>query len=55
VNQYSLFTLNPGKMFFAPSSKIFLQQYLPKADSRTAAKHVSIRDWNRYASYRLGH
>jgi hypothetical protein len=32
VNQYSLFTLNPGKMFFAPSSKIFLQQYRHKAD-----------------------
>jgi hypothetical protein len=29
VNQYSLFTLYPGKMFFAPGSKIFLQQYLP--------------------------
>jgi hypothetical protein len=27
VNQYSLFTLNPGKMFFAPGLKIFLQQY----------------------------
>jgi hypothetical protein len=37
VNQYFLFISNPEKMFFAPGSKIFLQQYRPKADSCTAA------------------
>jgi hypothetical protein len=40
VNQYSLFTLNPGKMFFAPSSKIFLQQYRHKADMAIALSDV---------------
>ena len=29
VNQHFLFIPNPGKMFFAPGSKIFLQQYRP--------------------------
>src|SRR5262249_30053633 len=38
VNQYSLFTANPGKVFFAPGLKIFLQQYRPKAD-RLGSRH----------------
>jgi hypothetical protein len=32
LNQYSPFTLTLEKVFFAPRSKIFLQQYRPKAD-----------------------
>ena len=32
VNQYFLFPRNAGKVFFAPASKIFLQQYRPGAD-----------------------
>jgi hypothetical protein len=42
LNHYSPFTLNLEKAFFAPRPKIFLQQYLPAADSCTAAK-ASIR------------
>jgi hypothetical protein len=30
-------------------------RFVPTADSCTAAKYVSIRDWNCYASSELGH
>jgi hypothetical protein len=43
VNQYFLFTPNPGKMLLAPSSKIFLQQCRHLADMTTALSDVRFR------------
>jgi hypothetical protein len=42
LNQYSPFTLNLEKVFFAPRPKIFLQQYRPKADVPVAPHNVGF-------------